>query len=203
MTRNSRGPERILRYMSRIRSHLSYANVMATVAVFIALGGTSYAVSQLPRNSVGAKQIRSGAVGKSEIGKSAVRSRAIKNRSVALRDISLTARSSLRGQQGPPGPAGPSAATFGVVARKNGTYLHSRAASSQNAGHTTDTGVYEVLFNADVSGCYAVGSVAGVEEVQPENGEVVTTIAGRSVFVRTRNSSGAPTDLPFHLIVSC
>ena len=26
-----------------LRSHLSYANVMATVAVFIALGGTSYA----------------------------------------------------------------------------------------------------------------------------------------------------------------
>ena len=51
--------ERILRYMSRLRSHITYANVMATIALFIALGGTSYAVSQLPRNSVGAKQIRS------------------------------------------------------------------------------------------------------------------------------------------------
>jgi hypothetical protein len=29
--------------MSRIRSHLSYANVMATIAVFIALGGSGYA----------------------------------------------------------------------------------------------------------------------------------------------------------------
>jgi hypothetical protein len=28
----------------RLRSHLSYANVMATVAVFFALGGTSYAI---------------------------------------------------------------------------------------------------------------------------------------------------------------
>jgi len=29
--------------MSRIRAHLTYANVMATIAVFVALGGTSYA----------------------------------------------------------------------------------------------------------------------------------------------------------------
>ena len=31
----------------RLRIHLSYANVMATIAVFIALGGTSYAVVSL------------------------------------------------------------------------------------------------------------------------------------------------------------
>jgi hypothetical protein len=31
--------------MQRIRSHLTYANVMATVAVFIALGGTTYAAT--------------------------------------------------------------------------------------------------------------------------------------------------------------
>ena len=45
--------------MRRLRTHLSYANVMATIAVFIALGGTSYALTALPRNSVGPKQIRS------------------------------------------------------------------------------------------------------------------------------------------------
>src|SRR5215218_9253006 len=93
--------------MSRIRSQLTYANVMATVAVFIALGGTSYAVTQLPRNSVGAKQIRSGAVAKSELRPNAVTSRSFRSRSIAIRDISLGARASLRGQQGPAGPVGP------------------------------------------------------------------------------------------------
>ena len=43
-------------------SRLSYANVVATLALFVALGGSSYAALKLPRNSVGAKQIRSGAV---------------------------------------------------------------------------------------------------------------------------------------------
>ena len=48
--------------MSRLRLRLTYANVMATIAVFIALGGASYAALKLPKNSVGAKQIKKEAV---------------------------------------------------------------------------------------------------------------------------------------------
>lgn len=48
--------------MPRIRRTLSYANVMATIAVFLALGGVSYAAFQLPKNSVGPKQIKREAV---------------------------------------------------------------------------------------------------------------------------------------------
>lgn len=47
---------------ARARSRLTYANVTATLALFIALGGTGYAALTLPRNSVGVKQIRAGAV---------------------------------------------------------------------------------------------------------------------------------------------
>jgi hypothetical protein len=39
---------------SKIRARLSYANVMATIAVFGLLGGVSYAAVNPPRNSVGA-----------------------------------------------------------------------------------------------------------------------------------------------------
>jgi hypothetical protein len=44
------------------RGRLTYANVMATVAVFIALGGVSYAAVKLPKNSVGSKQLKKNAV---------------------------------------------------------------------------------------------------------------------------------------------
>jgi hypothetical protein len=44
-------------------NHLTYANVMATTALFISLGGASYAAITLPAGSVGRKQLRSGAVG--------------------------------------------------------------------------------------------------------------------------------------------
>jgi hypothetical protein len=41
---------------------LSYANVVATLALFVALGGASYAVVELPAGSVGSAQLRDGAV---------------------------------------------------------------------------------------------------------------------------------------------
>ena len=55
-----------------MRPRLTYANVMATVAVFIALGGASFAALKLPKNSVGAKQLRKNAVTTAKIKKAAV-----------------------------------------------------------------------------------------------------------------------------------
>jgi Collagen triple helix repeat (20 copies) len=46
----------------RIRKHLTFANVVACLALFVALGGVSYAATQLPRDSVGTAQIRESAV---------------------------------------------------------------------------------------------------------------------------------------------
>jgi hypothetical protein len=45
-----------------MRPRLTYANVVATIALFIALGGASYAAIKLPKNSIGAKQIKKNAV---------------------------------------------------------------------------------------------------------------------------------------------
>lgn len=41
---------------------MSYANVTATLALFVALGGTGYAAFRLPGHSVGSRQLRTGAV---------------------------------------------------------------------------------------------------------------------------------------------
>lgn len=43
--------------MNRILGHIRH-NVVAYLALFVALGGTSYAAVSLPRNSVGARQLR-------------------------------------------------------------------------------------------------------------------------------------------------
>jgi hypothetical protein len=47
----------------RLVDNLTYANVAATLALFISLGGVSYATLALPADSVGSKQLRAGAVG--------------------------------------------------------------------------------------------------------------------------------------------
>ena len=48
--------------MKRLRGNLTYANVMATIAVFLVLGGSAVAATQLPGDSVGTKQLKKGAV---------------------------------------------------------------------------------------------------------------------------------------------
>lgn len=59
--------------------HLSYANVIATLALFIALGtGGAYAASKLAPKSVGAKQLRPGAVTADKLRKQSVSAPKIK-----------------------------------------------------------------------------------------------------------------------------
>jgi hypothetical protein len=56
----------------KVRPHLSFANVVAVMAMFIALGGFSYAATkigskQIANNSIRSKDIRTGAVSTSDI----------------------------------------------------------------------------------------------------------------------------------------
>jgi len=66
---------------------------MSTIAVFIALGGTSYAVA---RNSVGPAQLRA----------NAVTSAKVRNQSLTSKDLSSSTLKSVRGMRGPAGPSG-------------------------------------------------------------------------------------------------
>jgi hypothetical protein len=59
--------------MKRFLPRLTYANVIASLALFIALGGAAVAAG-LPKNSVGPKQIKKGAVTAKAIRSKAVRS---------------------------------------------------------------------------------------------------------------------------------
>jgi hypothetical protein len=54
------------------RPRLTYANIVATIALFIALGGASYAATSLPKGSVGTDQIQAEAVRTGKIAEDAV-----------------------------------------------------------------------------------------------------------------------------------
>src|ERR1700742_3851140 len=73
--------------MGLLRRHLTYANVAASLALFLALGGAAYAATQLPRNSVGTPQLRNGAV--------------------TANKIARKTRRQLQGARGPQGVPGP------------------------------------------------------------------------------------------------
>ena len=84
--------------LARLRSKLTYANVIASIALFVALGGVSWAAVTLPANSVGKRQLK----------RSAVTSVKVANGSLTAKDF---AAGQLRaGRQGVAGPTGPTGA---------------------------------------------------------------------------------------------
>jgi len=91
--------------MARIGRHLSYANVAASLALFVALGGISWAAVTLPNNSVGTKQLKKNAVTGPKIKGNAVTSAKVRNGSLLAADF--LAGQLPAGSQGPAGPQGP------------------------------------------------------------------------------------------------
>jgi hypothetical protein len=77
----------------RLAGSLTYANVTASLALFIALGGVGYAAT-LPRDSVGTRQIRKGAVTEGKL-----------HRKVRAK-LDRVGRTGPAGRQGPAGAAG-------------------------------------------------------------------------------------------------
>jgi hypothetical protein len=102
----------------RIKAGLTYANVIATLALFLALGGGAYAAFKLPKDSVGSKQIKDDAVNSSKV----------KNRSLSADDFKagglpagaqgpqgiqgIKGDTGTQGIQGQTGPQGPGTKTF-------------------------------------------------------------------------------------------
>ena len=86
--------------MSRLRPSPSL--VISILALFVAMGGTGYAAVRLGKNTVGPKQIKTGAV--------ALRSE-VKNKSLKTADLSSAAIKTLHGATGATGPQGATGAT--------------------------------------------------------------------------------------------
>jgi hypothetical protein len=194
--------------LRRVRQRLTYGNVVSSMALFIALGGTSYALT-LPRNSVGSQQIRAGAVRASEVRSGAVRSSEVKDRSLGVRDLSVAARGSLRGQTGvpgtpgPAGPPGPSGVTYRAAVNSGGDTFR-----VNGGGTTTTRGIneYLVAFERSVDACVSTATLARVEgggTETPPAGSITVARENGAVLVRTFDAAGSPNQLGFHLIVAC
>jgi len=177
--------------------NLSYANVVATVALFVALGGTSYAVVSLPRDSVGHRQLRAGAVRSSEV----------KDGSLRTADLSSQTRTSLRGGKGIPGPMGPQglpgepAIRFFAAVRASGEAVrgNARAFGSKGIG----AGRYDLTFAQPVTNCAFTATIGSTDATPPPTGRIVVYDENGLVAVSTFDDAGNPKDLPFHVIVAC
>jgi hypothetical protein len=170
--------------------------VASSLALFIALGGPSYASSLLPRNSVGPAQLRPSSVGSGEI----------KNGAVHLVDIASTTRKRLRGATGPQGPAGPAGApganavSYFVSVSGAGEILRGNAGGKHA---TNGSGSYTITFPRNVSTCVPSVTLGGIDATKQPPGFATTGDDGGTVGVQIYDTAGNPADRSFNLVVVC
>jgi hypothetical protein len=178
--------------LGRLRERVTYANTTATIALIVALGGTSYAALTLPRDSVGHRQLQPGAV----------RAREVKDGSLGTKELSAHARRALRGPVGPIGPAGaqgPAAAEYFAVLNATGE----RVAGNATGVVASGGGSYTVSFSRSAAGCAATATLGTTDATTTVPGRITVNVVNGQVGVQTFASDGAPASLPFHLIVAC
>jgi hypothetical protein len=89
--------------VERLKGMLTFANVVACIALFVALGGVGYAATRLPANSVGAKQIRKGAVTPTKLSKATLRRM---DRASTGPEVGIPGPAGVKGDPGERGPSG-------------------------------------------------------------------------------------------------
>jgi hypothetical protein len=140
-------------------------NTIALLALFIALGGTTYAATALPKNSVGTKQLKKNAVTAVKIKNANVTNAKIANNAVTgakVKDDSLTGADILESSLGKV-PSATSADNATSAANATNATNATTATTSANgtglagplAAGQTLRGVFEVAGNNDASGFVA------------------------------------------------
>jgi len=162
--------------MTRIANHIRN-NVVGYLALFVALGGTSYAAVSLPAGSVGTQQLRNGAVTGRKLANQAVTAASLDPKSIAGHIVAWAEIhfGNLVAVSNPP-------ATVGTVGGSPAVIWHKRIPMNCGAIATP---------NDDV----------GSAVVQTRDAEYV----GRSTAfqVQTVNSSGINQPVSFNIVVIC
>ena len=215
--------------LGRIRRRLTFANVTSAAALFVALGGTSYAAITLPSNSVGTSQIRyhgaqnsdlapdsvrawqiaTDAVGRSEIRPDGVRAWEIAKDAVGPSEIRKNAVGTDELADGSVdltdlSPAAKTAFTLGRAAVTKAGAAAGGNATSVAAGSTA--GSYTVTFGRDVSACQYSATPATVKTDSVDPGARIAVAPGAAntqVDVKTFAADGSAAAEPFHLLVAC
>ena len=176
-----------MKRLARLRP--SPAMVVALIALFVALGGSAYALTitggSIVNGSVTAADIRNYTLTGKDMRKDGVGG-------VTIKESRL-------------GPV-PFAdgLTHSAVVGPLGQFVRGRGVTS--VARVANPGLYQVLFNRDVRGCVYNATIGDVGAGGPPGGQVtVGALASNAngVTVRTTNSNGDTANRPFHLLVSC
>ena len=204
---------------AKLRSRLTYANVMATIAVFLALGGTSYAAL-----TITSKNVRNESLTSADLKNNSIKSADVRNGSLLARDFK--AGQLPAGPQGPQGPQGakgdagpegargatgatgatgaPGTARGYAYVAYDGTFYGEP--SSKNVEKVTkfSTGTYCVHFSFGTPNNVTATLEGGLGQIAAlaADGACSGGLGTHNVVVRTGNTAGTPTDRSFYVVAN-
>jgi hypothetical protein len=183
--------------MTRIRRLIpSPAMVVALVALFMAMGGSAYALvvtsGSIKNNTIRSQDVRNGGLVGKDVRANGLGGRAIKESTLGTVPGALIAHGSAR---------------FAVV-NAGGQQVRGRGTTSVAR---TAEGRYQAIFDADVRACGYYATIGGPTAAPPPAAGEITVSSLDSnvngVEIRTNDGDdpnpGAPVNRPFHLLVLC
>jgi hypothetical protein len=197
--------------LRRLRPKLTYANVVATLALVLAVGtGGAYAAKrirsdQIAFHAVTGPKVAFNAITPSKVRNGSLSGADIDNNTISssdIRDGSLRSNDFAAGQL-PPGPKGdpgaPAADMHGTVSA-GGALSNAAGATAVSAGANA---TYTVTFAKDVSTCAIVAIVATSGDADGGTVTGAPSGAAQQVIFRTRDKDGALSALPFSFALFC
>jgi hypothetical protein len=137
--------------LAKLRARLTYANVVATLALFVALGGSSYAAVKVTGknvrdSSLTGKDIRNGTISGRDVKNSSLAGRDVKNNSLTGSDIKESSLGTVPRAGDANTVGGQSAAQLGLRAyghvNKDGTLDPSRSKGIASVSNDSQDNVY-------------------------------------------------------------
>jgi len=189
---------------------------LALFALFVALGGTSFAASSalLPQNSVGTTQVINGSLQTNDLSNKArnalkgnkgprgpAGARGAQGATGTTGAQGLQGATGATGAQGPQGGTGQSATTLFVAIDAAGTLTKNSGATSASRA---SAGVYRISFNTNIANCVYLATGGQDAGALFEDYHLYTSRTGTStVNVQIFDEKNSPLDRSFYLAVFC
>jgi hypothetical protein len=193
----------------------SPAMVVALAALFVALGGSAYALTitggQIKNGSITGVDIKNRSLRGTKFELNSIGGNAIKPSALEANSFSgrILQNNSVTGTQINESTLGPVAQATGAqlqaVVNAAGQLVSGRGVAANGLAHSSN-GVYQVTFDRAVGACAFSATLADSTGATPPSGLIgaATTSANpNAVVINTSTPGGTLADLPFHLILSC
>ncbi len=183
--------------MKRFLRTPSPAMVVACAALFVSLGGVSYAVA-----TIGSEDIVNGSIRNRDFKDGTLRGQEAKPDGFGPNAIKEQSLDSSKFKVVPIATVADGVTRHAVISTTGGAVRARGVASSAQTG----PGQYQVILDRDVRQCVYVATLGDESASGPGTGQIAVTSLSSNVNgvrVVTRNSDGTLADRSFHLVVSC